>query len=85
VPLLGLWSSDGRTIYYKALDAVGRASIWSIPSEGGEPTLLVRFDDPTQPSPRAEFATDGKRFYFTIPERESDIWQMEVKSVSGKR
>ena len=31
-----------------------------------------------RPSSRAEFATDGKRFYFTIPERESDIWQMEV-------
>jgi Tol biopolymer transport system component/DNA-binding SARP family transcriptional activator len=85
VPLLGLWSPDGRTVYYKSLDATGHASIWSIPAEGGEPTLLVRFDDPTHPSPRAEFASDGKRFYFTIPERESDIWQMEVKTtVSGR-
>ena len=72
-----MWAPDGRKIYYKALDAEGRASLWSIPAEGGEPKLLVRFDDPTRPSSRAEFATDGKRFYFTIPERESDIWQME--------
>ena len=78
-PMLGLWAPDGRTIYYKALDAEGRASLWSIPPAGGEPKLLVRFDDPARPSSRAEFATDGKRFYFTIPERESDIWQMEVR------
>ena len=88
-PLLGLWAPDGRSIYYKALDAEGRASLWSIPAEGGQSKLLVRFDDPARPSSRAEFATDGKRFYFTIPERESDIWQMEVggerKAVSGER
>ena len=78
IPLLAQWAADGRTIYYKALDAEGLASLWSIPVEGGEPRLLVRFDDPNRPSSRAEFATDGKRFYFTISERESDIWQMEL-------
>ena len=79
-PLLAQWSPDGRTIYYKALDAEGRASIWSIPAEGGTSRLLVRFDDPVRVSSRAEFATDGKRFYFTISEPESDIWQMELTS-----
>jgi Tol biopolymer transport system component len=79
-PLLAQWAPDGRTIYYKALDAEGRASIWSIPAEGGNSRLLVRFDDPARVSSRAEFATDGKRFYFTISEPESDIWQMELKS-----
>jgi Tol biopolymer transport system component/DNA-binding SARP family transcriptional activator len=77
-PLLACWAPDGRTIYYKALDAEGRASIWSIPAQGGEPKLLVRFDDPTRQSSRPEFATDGKRFYFTIAQLESDIWQMEL-------
>jgi Tol biopolymer transport system component/DNA-binding SARP family transcriptional activator len=77
-PLLACWAPDGRTIYYKALDAGGRASIWSIPAQGGEPRLLVRFDDPTRQSSRPELATDGKRFYFTIAERESDLWQMEL-------
>jgi Tol biopolymer transport system component len=79
-PLLAVWAPDGRTIYYKALNAEGRASLWSIPAEGGEPKLLARFDDPTRPSSRAEFATDGKRFYFTIAERESDIWRIELGS-----
>jgi TolB protein len=78
IPLLAQWAPDGRTIYYKALDGVGRASFWSIPAEGGAPRLLARFDDPARPSSRAEFATDGARLYFTISERESDIWQMEV-------
>jgi TolB protein len=77
-PLLAQWAPDGRTVYYKALDAEGHASLWSISPEGGIPRLLVRFDDPTRPSSRAEFATDGKRFYFTVQERESDIWRMEL-------
>jgi Tol biopolymer transport system component/DNA-binding SARP family transcriptional activator len=77
-PLLAQWAPDGRTIYYKALDADGRTSFWSIPAEGGNPRLLVHFDDPLRPSPRAEFATDGRRLYFAVSERESDIWQTEL-------
>lgn len=79
VPLLAQWAADGRTLYYKALDAEGHASLWSISAEGGEPRLLVRFDDAARPSPRAEFAVDGRRFYFTLAERESDIWRMTLE------
>ncbi len=82
VPLLGQWAPDGRTLYYKALDAEGRASLWSVPVEGGEPRLLVRFDDAARPSPRAEFAVDGRRFYFTLSDRESDIWRMTLERPS---
>lgn len=74
-PLLAQWSPDGGTLYYKALDPEGRASFWSMPATGGVPRLLARFDDPGRPSSRAEFATDGKRLFFTISERESDIWR----------
>jgi Tol biopolymer transport system component/DNA-binding SARP family transcriptional activator len=77
-PLLAQWAPDGRTIYYKALDPDGRTSFWSISAEGGNPRLLVRFDDPLRPSPRAEFATDGRRLYFAVSERESDVWQTEL-------
>jgi Tol biopolymer transport system component/DNA-binding SARP family transcriptional activator len=77
-PMLAQWSPDGRTIYYKALDSRGNASLWSIPAAGGEPRELVRFDDPARTSSRAEFATDGRRLYFTASERESDIWRMEL-------
>jgi hypothetical protein len=40
----------------------------------------VRFDDPIRTSSRAEFATDGKRLFFTASERESDIWRMELRA-----
>jgi len=39
---------------------------------------LVRFDDPARASNRFEFASDGKRFYFTVEDRQSDIWMAEV-------
>jgi Tol biopolymer transport system component/DNA-binding SARP family transcriptional activator len=75
---LAEWSADGRTIYYKAFDAAGHSSLWSIPALGGTPTLLVRFDDSSHPSSRPEFATDGKRFFFTIGARQSDVWAMDL-------
>jgi hypothetical protein len=38
----------------------------------------VRFDHPTRQSTRPEFAADGRRLYFTLSERESDVWVMEL-------
>lgn len=72
------WSPDGRIIYFKSLDATGRASLWKLSPSGGRPQLLVRFDDPTRPSSRPDFATDGKFFYFTIEDRQSDISVAEI-------
>jgi len=46
---------------------------------GGESRQLVRFDEGSQPSPRAEFAVDGRQFYFTLSERESDVWRMTLE------
>jgi Tol biopolymer transport system component/DNA-binding SARP family transcriptional activator len=79
-PLLAQWAPDGHTVYYKAVDTSGATSLWAIAAAGGEPRELVRFDDPARGSPRPEFATDGKRFYFTASERESDIWRMELQA-----
>jgi len=70
-----LWSSDGRILYYKER---GRG-IWRIAVSGGEPELLVRFDDPERPTIRNEWASDGKRFYFTRTEYEGDVWVMELQ------
>ncbi len=73
------WSRDGQTIYYTVVDARLRAQFWAVPAAGGEPRLLV-FDDPSMPSYRSHWATDGERFYFTIAEMESDIWVIELGS-----
>lgn len=75
-PLLAEWSPDSRTLYVRAADDSGQASIWSMPAAGGTPRLLVRFDDPSRPTNRAEFATDGKRLYFTLGQPVSDLWMM---------
>jgi hypothetical protein len=40
--------------------------------------LLVRFDDAGHRSLRREFATDGKRFYFTVSSEDSDLWAMDL-------
>lgn len=73
-----VWSRDSRTIYFKAYDSKRQSSIWAISVDGGTPQLLVRFDDPAHRSLRREFATDGKRFFFTISGEESDLWAMEL-------
>jgi hypothetical protein len=72
-----VWSRDSRTIY-KAYDQKRQSSIWAIAASGGTPRLLIRFDDPAHRSPRREFATDEKRFYFTIAGEESDLWATEL-------
>ena len=81
-PAQAWWSGDGRTIYFKAADREGRASIWGVAATGGRPRLLVRFDDPLRPSYRNQWATDGRRFYFTINDRQSDIY---VAELNGKK
>jgi eukaryotic-like serine/threonine-protein kinase len=74
-----IWSPDDKTIYFKASDDERRASIWAVPAAGGTSRLLMRFDDPSRPSLRREFATDGMRFFFTIAQDESDVWIAEVR------
>jgi serine/threonine-protein kinase len=78
VPVFPEWSSDSRTVFFKAHDVRGNASFWSVPVTGGVPRMLVRLDDPMSPSLRPEFTTDGERFFFTIGKQESDIWVMDL-------
>ena len=75
---LAIFSSTGHELYFKSHDARGRASFWSVAVAGGRPRLLARLDDPARASNRFEFASDGKRFYFTVEDRQSDIWVAEV-------
>jgi TolB protein len=77
-PSYPIWSHDSRTIYYKAYDAQLQTSIWAVAIDGSRPRLLVTFDDPMRRSLRREFATDGRRFYFTIANDESDLWAMQL-------
>ncbi len=76
------WGPDGRTVYYVAYDDRRRGSIWSVPVDGREPTMLVRFDDPSRPSLGRDFAIDGKRVYLGIAQPQRHIQLMEL---TGKR
>jgi serine/threonine-protein kinase len=72
------WSEDGRTIYYLAVDPKDRASIWAVSVTGGAPRLMVRFDDPMREWHRFGFVVHGGRFYFTVGDRQSDVWAAEI-------
>jgi Tol biopolymer transport system component len=77
-PQFAVWSPDSKTVYFKA--ALDRdAAFWAVPAAGGRPRLLVRFENPAFASARQEFATDGKRIYYTADDRQSDIKVMEVR------
>ena len=74
-------SEDGRTLYFKSADAEGRSRIsmiWSVPVTGGKPRLLVRFADPARPSIRPDFDVGAGRIFFTLEDRQADIWVAEV-------
>jgi Tol biopolymer transport system component len=73
-----IWSPDGRTLYCKVHDAKGFTSFWSVDASGGKPRELLRLDDPEWQSVRNDFATDGKRLYFDVEDRQSDIFVAEL-------
>ena len=73
-----VWASDSRSIYYRGEAPDGSAGIWRVPISGENPKPVIRFDDPDRRSLRGEFTSDGKNFYFTLTENESDIWIMEL-------
>ena len=78
VPQTHGWSSDGRTLYVSMVYKKRRGAIWAIPVRGGQPRKVFA-DDAAHPFGRFDFATDGKRLFFTIGQWESDVWVMELR------
>ena len=76
------WARDGETIFFRAWAPDERAGIWSVPLSGGEPELLVRYDDPARLPLRLEWSADEDGFFFALTEFESDVWVMELESSS---
>ena len=72
------WSPDSRTLYFKSHDASGTAEIWALPADGGTLRRVARFDDPSRPSHRFNMAVGPTHIYFTIDERQSDVWVIEL-------
>ena len=65
-------------IYTKRHDVDGQAPFWAIPVAGGTPRILVRLTDPNHPFNREEFTTDGKRQFYSVEERQSNVWVADV-------
>jgi eukaryotic-like serine/threonine-protein kinase len=75
-PLIPTWSHDGAFIYFKSADAT-TTSFWAVPLAGGPPRLLARADSSVR-SLHVSWSTDGKRFFFTAADHQSDIWVAEL-------
>ena len=69
------WASDPNVVYVKARPS---GQIWAVPLTSGSPRLVFSPSDPRLPVARQEFATDGRRLFFTLSSDESDIWVMEL-------
>jgi hypothetical protein len=75
----GPWSRDSKHFYSAVREADGTSAIWQIPINGDEEKRIIHFTDPLRQLYRSTFDVYGNRFYFTIGDRESDIWTMELK------
>ena len=73
------WSADGRTVYHVSEDSGRAVAIVGSPADGGPARVVVRFDDPTRPWHRYGFRVRAGRMFFTLGNRESDIWVTNIE------
>jgi hypothetical protein len=69
-------AKDGQDVYFKSHDQNGSAWIWTVPLAGGKPRALVQFND--RPSIRPDFTIGAGRIFFTLEDRQADIWVAEI-------
>jgi Tol biopolymer transport system component len=74
----GVIARDGASFIAKGEDRVS-PGFWRIPVGGGTPQLIFCLNDRWRTSPRPEFTTDGRRLFFMLTERESDIWTVRLE------
>jgi Tol biopolymer transport system component len=76
--LVSMWATDPRTLYVHAIKPGGTSVFLAVPVNGEAPRELV-VGDRGQTAYRGEFATDGRRFFFTLPRIESDVSLMHLR------
>jgi serine/threonine-protein kinase len=74
----GPWSRDSKHFYSAVREADGTSAIWQIPINGDEERRIFHFTDPLRQLYRSTFDVFKGKFYFTIGDRQSDIWTMEL-------
>lgn len=75
----GPWSNDSKHFYSALRENDGTSAIWQIPINGDPERRVIRFTDPMRQLYRSSFDVFGNDFYFTIGDRQSDVWTMELK------
>jgi hypothetical protein len=73
------WSRDGTRIYLKEFDSAGRTRFREIAVADGSSRVIGSIEDPRLRTYRPELAADSSRLYFTLSERQSDIWLMTLE------
>jgi serine/threonine protein kinase/Tol biopolymer transport system component len=72
------FSRDGSTIYAAARREDGSQGIWAIPTHGGEPRLVIAYDDGEIVALRW-LSVGPDRLYLTVQQAEIDIWVADVE------
>lgn len=57
----------------------GTSSIWQLPVNGDAEKRVLHFTDPGRQMYRTTLDVDAKNFYFTLGDRESDVWTMQLR------
>jgi DNA-binding SARP family transcriptional activator/Tol biopolymer transport system component len=75
-----VWRIHPDTIWFIGSNSRAHGGIWSVPASGGTARLRVSFDDSSGRFHGPSLTTDGKRFYFTLDERFSNVrWAALLK------
>ena len=71
------FSADGSVVYVYGLDAEGSQGVWAIPTESGEPRLVIENDDESRWI--FDLRVHDDSVYLSVTEYESDIWVMDLE------
>jgi serine/threonine protein kinase/Tol biopolymer transport system component len=74
-----VWSTDSRHLFLWVREKDGTSAIWQMPVNGDDEKRVLHLTDPTRQFYRQSLDADSKNFYFTIGDRQSDVWTMELK------
>ncbi len=69
---------DGR-LFFRVNAADGSGGIYAMDQAGGEPRVVVRFDDPRIVPANLDITIRGNSLVLTVSEKESEIYVMELE------
>ena len=73
------YSRDSKHAYGVIREKDGTGAIWQLPINGDPERRLIHLTDPSRQFYRTSLDVDNGNFYFTLGDRQSDIWSMELK------